>query len=246
MSNSDSPGHRTVGRIDDVLDVVARHGGLSLSHIAKRIDAPISSTRDLLSGLVDRGYLRRSGMRYELGDRPYLLGVLAGRSIPHGLSHQDVATLSEIARAPVMVALLIRHTIYYVDHAVDPAGRRAPQRLLSVVDSHRPRPALRTAAGLLLAGIGSTGDRETLFDALKAADPPAFAHFMRELPEIRRTRRARSDGLADPDIRAVAVPVEFNGAVVAAAVVAGRRVGPTHRIMALDAAARRLAKALPR
>jgi DNA-binding IclR family transcriptional regulator len=243
MSHGDSTGHRTVGRIDDVLEVVARRSGLGLSGIAREIDAPVSSTRDLLSGLVDRGYLRRDGLHYQLGERPYLLGVLAGRPVPHGLTHEDVVNLSEIARAPVMVALLIQHTIYYVDHAG--ATSSAPQRLVSIVETSQPRPALRTAAGQLLAAIGETADRPRLFAALRAADPPAFAHFMSELPEIRRNRRARSDGLANPDIRAVAVPVVFNGVITAAAVVAGRRVGPKDRIFALDAAARRLSRALP-
>jgi DNA-binding IclR family transcriptional regulator len=239
----DSTGHRTVGRIDDVLDLVARRGELSLSRIAHEIDAPISSTRDLLSGLVHRGYLRRDGMGYQLGERHFLLGVLAGRPVPHGLTHEDVAALSQIAGAPVMLALLIQDTIYYVDHA---GGSSAvPQRLVSIVETGQPRPALRTAAGRLLAAIGENADRPRLFTALKAADPPAFAHFMSELPEIRRVRRARSDGLADPDIRAVAVPVLFNGVITAAAVVVRRRVGPKDRIFALDAAAQRLSRALP-
>jgi DNA-binding IclR family transcriptional regulator len=153
MSDGGLSGHRTVGRIDDVLEVVARRGGLSLSRIAREIDAPISSTRDLLSGLVDRGYLRRDGMAYQLGERPFLLGVLAGRPVPHGLTHEDVVTLSEIAGAPVMLALLIQHTIYYVDHAgptasaaptprVDrrdkPATTRSPDSSGSTAASNRP------------------------------------------------------------------------------------------------------------
>jgi hypothetical protein len=44
---------------------------------------------------------------------------------------------------------------------------------------------------------------------------------------------------------ALAVPVLFDGVITAAAVVAGRRVGPKDRIFALDAAARRLSRALP-
>jgi hypothetical protein len=44
---------------------------------------------------------------------------------------------------------------------------------------------------------------------------------------------------------ALAVPVLFDGVITAAAVVAGRRVGPKDRIFALDAAARRFSRALP-
>jgi hypothetical protein len=46
-------------------------------------------------------------------------------------------------------------------------------------------------------------------------------------------------------MRAVAVLIVFNGVITAAAVVAGRQVGPKDRIFALDAAARRLSAALP-
>lgn len=243
MPSPNLSGHRTVGRIDDVLDEVARRGALSLSDIARLISAPISSTRDLLSGLVDRGYLSRDGMVYRLGGRPFLLGVLAGRPVPHGLTHLDVLTLSQIAQAPVLLALLIGHSVFYVDHAGGSAA--VPRHLAWIAETTQPRPALRTAAGRLLAAVGEITDRTQLFTALEAADPPAFQHFISELPEIRRTQRARSDGLADPDIRAVAVPVFFNGVITAAAVVAGRRVGPKDHIRALDAAARRLSKALP-
>lgn len=231
---------RAIMRADRILDTVARAGSpLTLTEIAIAIDAPVSTTQDLIDDLCQCGYLRKNDRHYRLGLRPHVLGVLAARpGPPGGLDHEALQALSSDARVPIGLAALIGTQLLYLDHA----GPRAPRELQRVADDHTPRPLLRTAAGRLLLAYADDADRERLLRL--AADAPAVAAFTAELPAIRRERLARSDGLADPDIRAIALPVGEHGTVVAAAVLTARRYGPGNRSPALERAARRVAQRL--
>ncbi|WP_030995824.1 helix-turn-helix domain-containing protein [Streptomyces sp. NRRL F-5630] len=233
------PRHRTVARVDRILEVVARNHRLTLSQIAHATQAPVSSTKDLLDELTACGYLVCRAKRYEPGPRPFVLGLVGEWASPAGIDHAELARLSEAARAPLLLAVLAGTQVYYLDHA----GPRAPKRLQDPVDQHQPRTVLRTAAGRLLLALGAPLASNVLV-GLKDSDPAGFASFEQELPAIRRARLARSDGLADPDIRAIAVPVQVGDHVPAAVVVTGRRRGTNDRSLALDAATRRLATAM--
>ncbi|MVU77404.1 helix-turn-helix domain-containing protein [Nocardia sp. ET3-3] len=231
---------RAIMRADRILDAVARaRSPLTLSEIAAAITAPVSTTQDLIDDLCRCGYLRRTDRHYRLGARPHVLGVLAAHpGPPGGLDHAALQALSSDARVPIGLAALVGTELLYLDHA----GPRAPRQLQRVADDHTPRPVLRTAAGRLLLAYAADADRERLLHL--AADAVAAAAFTTELSTIRRERLARSDGLADPDIRAIALPVTEHGTVVAAAVLTARRYGPSGRSPALERAARRVAQRL--
>ena len=233
------PRHRTVARIDHILEIVARTPRLTLSQIAHATQLPVSSTKDLLDELTVCGYLICRAKRYEPGPRPAVLSLLGEWTSPAGIDHAELARLSETARAPLLLAVLAGTQVYYLDHA----GPRAPKRLQDTADQHQPRPVLRTAAGRLLLALGAPVAPNVLA-GLKSSDPAGFASFELEQPAIRRTRLARSDGLADPDIRAIAIPVQVGDHVPAALVVTGRRRGTNDRSLALDAATRRLTTAM--
>ncbi|MFD2473539.1 IclR family transcriptional regulator [Amycolatopsis silviterrae] len=231
---------RAIMRADRILDTVARaRSPLTLTEVAAAVGAPVSTTQDLVDDLCRCGYLRKTDRRYRLGPRPHVLGVLAAQpGPPGGLDHDALQALSSDARVPIGLAALVGTQLLYLDHA----GPRAPRQLQRVADDHIPRPLLRTAAGRLLLAYADDADRERLLRL--AADTPGAAAFTTELPAIRRERLARSDGLADPDIRAIALPVAEHGTVVAAAVLTARRYGPGNRSPALERAARRVAQRL--
>lgn len=232
--------HRGVGRIDRVLDVVARAATPPrLADITAATGLPRSTTADLLGELRRHGYLRRSGTGYRLGSRPQVLGLLAGLGPPTPIDHQRLDELSRVARTPLALAVLVGGEVLYLDSA----GPLAPRRLQHVADQHRPRPALRTAAGRLLLAMAEEEDRAAALRTIAETDPEAVAAFVRERPAIERARLARSDGLADPGIRAVAVPVVDEGDVVAAMVLLGPRTwrsAGSARDVGLDRAASRL------
>lgn len=232
--------HRSVERIDSVMDAVARStSGLRLTEIAAALALPVSSTQDLLAELTTYGYLVRDGARYRAGPRNHVLAVLGGWTTPAGIGHERLAALSAAARAPVMLAVLAGTSVYYLDHA----GPRAPSRLQDVVDLHRPRPPLRTAAGRLLLALGPSLPT-SVRARLATSDARGWREYTHQEATIRSHRVARSDGLADPDIRAIAVPAGGTEPATAALVVTGRRRGPSDTSPTLDAAARRLIAAL--
>lgn len=52
------PRHRMIDRVAAIMELVARSGsGMTLTAVAKALDAPISSTQGLFNGLVAVGYL---------------------------------------------------------------------------------------------------------------------------------------------------------------------------------------------
>ena len=132
---------------------------------------------------------------------------------------------------------MVGHEVFYLDHA----GPRAPGHIQVVADDHRPRPPLRTAAGRLLLACADAPIRNRILASLRARDPEAAARFDDEIATIRRVRIARSDGLADPDIAAIAIPAaDAAGAFVLTA----SRSPRGGRVPALEAAARRLQREL--
>ncbi|MEH3155259.1 MAG: helix-turn-helix domain-containing protein [Gordonia paraffinivorans] len=226
-------GHRTLIRADRILDHVARcDEPPTLSDIARGVGAPVSSTQDLVRELCALGYLVAAGRRYRLGLRPHVLALIAGGASETGVEHAELQRLSRVAGAPIGVAALVGRDIFYLDHA----GPRAPARTQLVADEHQPRPVLRTSAGRLLLACADEPVRERVLSVLEPDDPEGAARFRRDVGAIRRHRTARSDGLADPGIAAIAIPAVDGTAFVLTA----RRAPRGGRVPSLEVAARRL------
>ncbi|WP_045824631.1 helix-turn-helix domain-containing protein [Williamsia herbipolensis] len=229
-----STGHRSLARADRLLDHVARSATApTLTDLARAIGAPVSSTQDLVRELCVLGYLRVVDSRYRTGLRMHVLTVVAGAPSTAGVDHDDLVRLSRLVQAPVTLAALVGREVFYLDHA----GPRAPTRLQVVADDHRPRPTLRTAAGRLLLALCDEPVRRRILGELAVADPVAARAFATELPLIRRHRIARSDGLADPDIAAVALPTTQPDIAL---MVTARRAPRGGRVPVLERAAQTL------
>ncbi|OZC50749.1 hypothetical protein CH267_22070 [Rhodococcus sp. 06-621-2] len=225
-------GHRSLARADRILDLVARSGApLTLSMIARGIDAPVSSTQDLVRELIGLGYLQMLGPGYVIGLRTHVLDLIAGTPRAVGMDHAALLSLSRHAQVPLTTAALVGRDVFYLDHA----GPRAPSRIQTVADDHRPRPVLRTAAGRLLLALSDEAVRHRILADLTHTDPSAAQAFSKDVSSIRRDRIARSDGLADPDIAAVALPAEHTGVAL---VLTARRAPRGGRVPSLEVAAR--------
>lgn len=226
--------NRSLRRADTILEAVARTPQpMSLTEIADAVGAPVSSTHDLLDELTRLGHLRLIDRRYVLGWRTHTLAVIGGTTRPVGVDHARLGRLSRQCGAPLTLAVLVGDSVHYLDHA----GPRAPGRIQAVADDHRPRSALRTAAGRLILARAEDGPRDRVLDALRAEDPTAVEAFGSEIATIRRQGIARSDGLADPDIAAIAVPTTDPTVALLLTARRGPRGG---RVPHLEAAARSL------
>ncbi|MEZ2371533.1 IclR family transcriptional regulator [Arthrobacter sp. RCC_34] len=236
-------GNQGVHRIDRILESVARAPvPPRLTDIVHETGLPRSTAADLVDELRRAGYLQRSANTYRLGRRLQVLTLIAKLPPPTPIEHARLGSLSRVAKTPLALAALVGGEILYLDAA----GPQAPQRLRTIAEDLRPRPALRTAAGRLLLTFADDKQRDHVLRTVREADPESVEAFLPEMPTIRRTRVARSDGLADVGVRALAVPVTEHGAVTAAIVLLGPRI--SHRSdpvaqLSLDKAAAELLNA---
>ncbi|WP_214368653.1 IclR family transcriptional regulator [Pseudonocardia sp. H11422] len=208
--------HRTVDRVAQILELVAReHDGLSLTEIAHRVGAPISSIQGLVNGLAAVGYLTEQGRRFVLGPAPYVLNLLAGRPPVRVVRHDDLETLHGMTGCTVLLGVMVGRDVIYIDYATD-----SPRHAYAT-ETRIHRPLIRTATGrVLLANL----DKRELYAYLNGLDADEQGYvdgFLQELTAIRTDDLATTQGHMNPDVWAVATPVREEGRVVAAVGLAG-------------------------
>lgn len=191
--------HRSVDRIVDVLDAVARADApVTVSELARRLRIPRSSMQDLAFGLTARGWLVRTGRGFTVGPAPLVLELVAARHVQWATI--DVDFFSERFDTATAVAVLVgRHVVYTAR-----SQRTVDERLAFVADQYLPRKPLTTAAGRLLVSAAPSDVRSTVLREARSTNPDLVDEYERLLPTIRRQRIAWSDGLSQEPVAAVA------------------------------------------
>jgi DNA-binding IclR family transcriptional regulator len=210
--------HRTVERVAGILEAVASSGsGLTLTQLAVRLQAPVSSIQKLVNGLAAAGYLDEDDRRFVLGPAPHVLSMRAGRLPVHTVGHGDLAELSALTGTPVLLAVRVGDHAVYVDWAgTDEPFEYALSRALR-------SPLPRTAAGRVLLAQLSERDRRAVLAAVMPDDTEAAVEMLEEARRIRESGYAVvGAGHVMRGIGAVAVPVSEDGRVVAAVAAADR------------------------
>lgn len=203
--------HRMIARVAEILELAARESeGVNLTEFAQRLSAPVSSVQSLVNGLVETGYLTKSGRKYVLGPAPYVLHLIAQRVPIQVVRHSDLEALYETTGRTAYLGINLAGRAIYLDHVTgDPV-------FAYLAETHAPRPLLRTAVGrVLLANM----DKRPMFEILRNVDEldrPLVEPFLHEIPAIREADYAITQGLASTDHWAVAAPVRENGKTVAA------------------------------
>ncbi|MCW2718344.1 helix-turn-helix domain-containing protein [Pseudonocardia sp.] len=210
------PHHRTVDRIAEILETVTgAPDGLTLSALAVRLDAPVSSIQKLVNGLVATGYLAEVDLRYHLGPAVHVLSIRSGGSPTHHVRHTDLERLHADAGAPVLLAIRVGHDAVYVDWA----GTDEPFDYVLARRLRAPLPD--TAAGRVLMANMSPAERREWVTARFGADEAGAIATLEAAATIRAEGLVRGlSGPVMPDVRAVAVPVRADGHVVAAVSIA--------------------------
>ncbi len=213
--------HRGVHRTVAILEAVAHtDDGLTLTEIAHKLDAPVSSVQQLVNGLVAVGYLTADARRFTLGPGAYALTMNVDWSSVAPLSHELVESLSVELDCTIVLGVLVGDNLMYFDEAgEDPA-------INYYARSRARRPILTSSGGKrLLAGLPDTELQQRLRRLAQTHPASEIDHFLRELPKIRETGLARGEAI--PDILAVAAGVPGRRGRLAAALVA---VGPPDTI----------------
>ena len=202
-----SGGVQSVGRVLDLLEIVADAGGeVGLSELATRSGLPLPSIHRLVRTLVQRGYMRQlPNRRYALGARLVPLGQVAGTML--GAWAQPVLTgLVDALGESANLAVLDHDAVMYIGQVPS----RHTMRMFT--EPGRRVPAHCTGVGkALLSQLPDDAVRELL---ARTGMPPATPNTITtpgamfdELARIRREGYALDEGEQEVGVRCVAVAV---------------------------------------
>ncbi|WP_328393557.1 IclR family transcriptional regulator [Nocardia sp. NBC_00416] len=206
--------HRGVDRTVAILESVARAPtGLTLTELARGLDAPVSSVQQLVYGLVAVGFLDEDDRRFTLGPGAFALTMRTDWRSIAPISHELVEDLSADLGCTIVLGLLVGDNLMYFDEAgSDPA-------IEYYATTRRRRPILVSAGGKrLLAGLPDFELQHRLRGLSERHPASEVDQFLAELPGIRKTGLAY--GRALEDILAVAAGVPGRRGKLAAALIA--------------------------
>jgi len=208
--------HNTVDRITAILEEVALEpSGMTLTVLAKLIDAPTSSVQGFVNGLVACGYLVEADRRYLLGPGPYILTLRANRMPARTVDHQDLVVLADRTDCSVLLGVRMGDDVVYVDDVGD-----SPE-VQFVAKARTRRPLLETASGKIV--LAEMPEEELLRFLRNSPDRDLVSEFLREVPMIRKTGIAVNPNSTVPGGSAIGARVEDNrGEFVAAVTLVGR------------------------
>lgn len=210
------PRHRMVDRVAAILEAVARSGeGMTLTAIAKTLNAPVSSTQGLVNGLVATGYLDEADRVYTLGMAPYLLNVIAGRPPVTHIPHEALEAINAETGMVTVLSAAVGDDLFYVDHvSADPA-------FAYLAENRLRRSLLRTSAGWLLLASRENRDLWAYLNGRPESDAGRVDAFLSALAEIRETGICAAPGAAERGADGVSVAVTERGQVIASVGVIG-------------------------
>ena len=215
---TERPRHRMVDRVAAIMELIARSGsGLTLTAVAKALDAPISSTQGLLNGLVDVGYLYERERVYTLGTAPYLLNVIAGRPPVTSVSHEQLTALHSQTGLTTTLSTDVGDDLFYVDFvSSDP-------HYAYLAENKLRRSLLRTSSGWLLLADRERRDVWAYLNSRPREDDRYIDRFLTALDELTDTGVCLAPGVAVDGGDGVSVALRERGRTVATVGVIGAR-----------------------
>ena len=211
--------HRTVDRIGAILDSAARsQRGVTLSELAARLEAPVSSIQALVNGLVASGYLVEDRKKFLLGLAPYILNLTAGRPPVSSVTEDDLDKLALAAHNAVVLGVHVGDNVVYI-HRTDPVPI---PRLSYIADSHVPRPLIGSTAGRVFLAYMDERERNARLAEASITHPMEVNSFLTELESITKSGIATGTALCDWESASLAAPIFENGQVRAAVTIMGR------------------------
>lgn len=211
------PRHRMVDRVAAIMELIARsQTGLTLTGVAKALDAPVSSTQGLLNGLVAVGYLDERDRVYTLGTAPYLLNVIAGRPPVTNVSRAQLEALHAETGLTTALSTDVGDDLFYVDHvSSDP-------HYAYIAENRLRRSLLRTSAGWLLLADRERRDIWAYLNTRPAHEADIVEKFLRSLDELRETGVCVAPRVAVDGGDGVSVALRERGRTIATVGVIGR------------------------
>lgn len=219
------PRHRMVDRVAAIMELVARsQSGLTLTAVAKALNAPVSSTQGLINGLVAVGYLDERDRIYTLGTAPYLLNVIAGRPPVTNVSREQLEALHAETGLTTALSTDVGDDLFYVDHlSSDPH--------YSYLAENKVRRALiRTSSGWLLLADRERRDVWAYLNSRPTDEADIVEKFLRSLDDLRETGVCVAPKIAVDGGDGVSVALRERGRTIATIGVIGKaeEIGARH------------------
>lgn len=171
-----------VDRVAAMLEAVARSPeGLTLTELARGLEAPVSSIQGLANGLTATGYMEERNRRYVLGTAPYLLNLFAGRHMVTRVTRSVLERIAAEAGLTTLLSIVVGNDVFYIDSCSIEA------RYDYLTENLVRRSLIRTSSGwVLLAGF-SERDLWSYLSSLPAEDEQLVERFLSTLGGIRET-----------------------------------------------------------
>ncbi|MBB5157334.1 IclR family transcriptional regulator [Saccharopolyspora phatthalungensis] len=220
ISSGDRPGtvrrrHRMVDRVVALLELAARQReGLTLTELARNLDAPVSSIQGLVNGLVATGYLDERNRRYHLGTAPYLLNLMAGRHMVTHVTHTELEAVHAESGLTTLLSIVVGQEVFYIDSC------SSQPRYDYLAKNYIRRSLIRTSSGWVLLANFSRRDLWAYLSALPPEDESRVERFLAVLDSVQESGICAAPRISDV-ADGVAAAVREGGRTVAAVSVVG-------------------------
>lgn len=217
---------RSVLRAFDLLEVLARHAdGLTLTELARSIDAPISTTQQLVRSLLVRqlAIQKPASKRYYMGPAAYGLAerIMQGSSITSA-ARPYLEDLAGRTGEDVYLGVSTGDHVTYVDKV------EGVQSIRLAIALGVPRSLHASAAGKVFLAARATADLRHYIDHVgltrytpsTAAEEPQL---LEQLERIRVSGVSISDGESIEGVMAIAAPIFRADEIVAVICISGPR-----------------------
>ncbi|XVV10183.1 IclR family transcriptional regulator domain-containing protein [Actinoplanes sp. CA-131856] len=220
-------GHRTIGRVTQILEEVVYNPGMGFAELARALDAPKSSVHGFIRGLLDKGWLYEVDKRFYLGPAVYALTLASGNIRAGQVTQADLDALHKETRMTVFLGVQAGdHLIYIGESGTDALTGFAAR-------SDIRRRLIDTAGGKALLVAQLDGERQAY---LRRQDDELVSEFLSQFPEIVKTGVAKNFRHHGAQLALASVVRDRGGKAVAVAIL----VGPTAEAAPREARLRKL------
>ncbi len=225
--------NRTVSRTLDLLEIFAedKNKKLSLAEITKLMGIPKTSVFDILSTLVERGYVElasEDSKLYKLGYRSFVIGraYIGGTDIC-SVSKSFIKELMEKTNKTVFLGILKKQYVVYLDKC-EP---KSPFYLKASIGSLQP--AYSTGLGKAMLATLQDDDIYTLmgeepYEKYTEKTIIRYEELIKELKTIQKRGYSIDDGENELETLCYAAPIrDYSGKMVAAVSISSLKLNYT-------------------
>lgn len=210
--------HRPTERVLDILELLSNsEEGMTLTELAKALNAPKSSIMPLVHTMTARNfiYMQKDTLRYHIGVATYSVGVAYNnRKASLQFIQQEMNNITALSNETCQLGIQSRNMVLYIAKKDSPQ----PIRLMSSVG--KQLPLYCTGLGRALLAYKSEEEIRSLFpEVLTAYTPHTIATINDLLKELELTRQrgyAVEREETNLMVNCIAVSLDYNNAPIAA------------------------------